>query len=218
MKKDANGRIVLKENFFLKYLWGTNFWRFMMNKTFRWNLIKNNPLKPKNLCSLFWGSVLVAPLCWIFTIPLALVFFILVVMLFGCLCLTSAISFLFGFMMVSFLHPERYQYHHSEKMFEFHPYRRYGRGDEKRMLIAPWYIWLPTLLVWLLIKKNFLIPRTIINFFTWVFSHPTGLIISGGIVGIIFLVLFFNSNAGKICWEFIKATKKKFCPLITIEK
>ncbi len=175
---------------------------------------RKKPRYPKNLCSLFWGSVLGAPLCWFFTILWALIVLLFWAIVYAVVLLVGAVGFLFGFVFtLSGEYPEL-----------FHPYRFYGKRDEKRMPVAPWHIWLPALLIWLFVMKDFLIAKSIAKLFVWLFgqiiwvpTHSVGLMILGGIVGIVLLVLFFRSTPWKICWEFAKATKKKMCPLIVIE-
>ena len=63
-------------------------------------------------------------------------------------------------------------------------------------------------------EDNFAIPKAIYSVIT---SYITWIVI-GAIALIVGLVLFFRSTAGKVTIEFIKAKKRKVCPLITFEE
>jgi uncharacterized membrane protein len=206
VKKDKDGRIVLKESFFLRYLWWTNLWRFIIRKKIS---VRDDepswPNYPKNLCFLFWGSIL-APICWIPTIVVAigilLAFVVVLILVVSIIFVLPSLGILFGFV------PE---YDGSD--MSFYPYRRYSYMHKKKIW-APWWFWLPGLLVWLLIRRHFSIFGSVSH----IFANNYFLIAMGIGVVIAMIFIFFLSTPGRIFVEFIKATKKKICPLITIEK
>lgn len=225
MKKDRLGRIVSnEENFFLKYLWGANFWRFLVQGI--WNLLAikypgddaKKPSYPKNTCSLLWGTFPGAPLCWALTLfcspfclSLGLVIWCIII-----------IAFLFGF--VGDFRADKYRGFY-EKDKTFHPYMKYGRWNEKRLPIAPWYIWAPALLIWLLIIKDFMVSKYIAGVFVllsrqivWVATNLVAFIVLGGIAIIVLAVFFFRSTVWQVCRETIKSIKDNTCIPIVYEK
>ncbi len=220
-----DGSIAFKEkNFFLRYLWGANFYRFLMPKILKLTVVFKgdardikDPQYPKNLCSLFWGSVLGAPLCWFFTVVASILLLVagvvvwccLIIMLIFIVTVVFPIGFLLGFL------PNLSRDRKTKDIdISFNPYRVYSKKNNKRLPLAPWHIWLPVLVIWLLVMKDFLIIKSVAYFF----SHSVVLMVLGGIVGLVFLILFFRSTAWRVCWEFAKAKKSKMCPLIVIEK
>ena len=158
MRKDESGKIILRENWFLKYFWGRNFWRWLIQKQIftdkKEKTKKGNPKYPLNICVLFWGSVwapfgLILTLIWA---PFAFIGFYVLVGLF------VGIGFFFGF---PFVFVDDYC-QGDQKMY--HQYKRFGKDDEKKIPIVPWEIVAIGLLIWLIVRKSFLIPRQTIGF------------------------------------------------------
>lgn len=216
MRKDESGKIVLRENWFLKYFWGRNFWRWLIQKQIladkKERADKGNPKYPSNICVLFWGSVwapfgLILTLIWA---PIAFVGLLMVISLFAC------IGFFFGFVIVF---ADDYYRGHKEL---YHRYKKFGKHDEKKIPIAPWEIAAIGLLIWLIVRKSFLFPRWIIGSTYSVLQMPVVwivVIVIGVVIGLIIgLNAFFRSTAWKVTREFLKAKKEKACPLITIER
>ncbi len=208
MKKDGQGRLVFKKGFFARCLWGTNSENWISSLLFR---EKPKPKYPKSICSLFWGTVL-SPFCWIWSFLLELPFLSFVILL------MYSVAFFFGFMPVL----NRKKYHlmkeKEDVVILVHLYRKYGNKDKKKLPFTPLQIGLSLFIIWSIIKNDFALPRGIFtssyglltSYATWI-----GLGIIGVIIGLFF---FFRSTAGKVTVEFIKAKKRKICPLITFEE
>jgi hypothetical protein len=101
MKRLDDGSIVLKDNLFLRYVWGVNFWRLLVPKTdeilsYEFGIDVSGPRYPRNCFSLYFGSFFVFlsfPLCFTVTILFCLL------MLFLHAMMRLAISML-GVMMI----------------------------------------------------------------------------------------------------------------------
>jgi len=222
MRRDKLGRIVFREkNFkimvtFLKYFWGANLFRFLIPRVYKLTIVgglyPEKPHYPKNIWILIWGSVLGVVFC----LPTALILSLFILLVAGILgWFFALVAVIVGFLL-GFVFDFR-----KKSRDAFHPYRTYGKRNEKRLPLAPWHIWLPALVIWLLIRKDFLIIKAMAKAFSWVFwalTSSVGLIVLSGITVITFLVLFFRSTAGQVCRESIKATKNKIFPPIVIKK
>lgn len=208
MKKDGQGRLVFKKGFFIRCLWGTNSENWISSSLFRDKL---RPKYPKSICGLFWGTIL-SPFCWI------LAFLILLPILSFVILLIYSIAFFFGFMPV--LNKKKYHLREEKKdeTIWVHIYRRYGNRDEKKLPFALWQVGLSLFIIWPIIKNNFALPRGIFtSSYRFLASHEFWICL--GIIGAIMgLIFFFRSTAGKVTVEFIKAKKRKICPLITFEE
>ncbi|HDY72849.1 MAG TPA: hypothetical protein ENH90_01700 [bacterium] len=208
MKRDKQGRLVFKKGFFIRCLWGANSSRWVMDLLFR-----DEPKRryPKDLCTLFWGTIL-SPFCWIWSFCLALPILLFV------LLLVYSIAFFFGFMPVL----NRKKYHlmkeKEDEVVLVHPYKKYGNKDKKKLPFVPWQIGSSLFIIWLIIKNNFALPQGIFtSSYRFLTSHELWICL--GIIGIVMgLIFFFRSTAGKVTVEFIKAKKRKVCPLITFKE
>ena len=77
MRKE-NGVWHIKENWFLRYFWGTNFLIFLLSSVFQ-EALDEDYKYPKTLCSLIWGSVIgliLAPLYFSVVVMIVLILFI----------------------------------------------------------------------------------------------------------------------------------------------
>ncbi len=104
----------------------------------------------------------------------------------------------------------------------FHPYKRYGKNDEKRMKIVPWQIVLPTLFIWWMIATSFSVPRTIATGTYSAIASSIFWFVVMVIAAFVGAIVFFRSKTWETVWEvtveFLKAKKQKMCPLITFEE
>ncbi|MBD3282301.1 MAG: hypothetical protein GF387_01710 [Candidatus Portnoybacteria bacterium] len=207
MKKE-NGQLIFKKGFFIKYLWGFNSFFFILNK---FEVRYKAPKYPKDICSLFWGSI-IAPLVWIGNALYILLFTIgilgIIVMLLCMNAIEISLKFFFGTLprkeTISLIEPPQTM---------FHPYKRYGEYDEKKLLFAPWEIVTFLLVIYLAIR-NFSLTKKGAAYICQMPIFWIAMIIIAIIVGMIF---FFRSTSGKLLIEFLKAKKKKICPLIKFE-
>jgi len=204
----------MKENFFLRYFWWMNLIAFIAALLFK----KERPFEPdypENRCTRFWGFIL-APVIWAIALICLFAWLMLMAFAITILSLFVLIIFPFGFAIVWPWHEEKY-IHYKKNEPSVHPYRRYGLKDEKKFP-APWWFWLPPLLIWqLVIKehsplKSFL--HHIFNFIITALSHPVTWICFGVII-IILLAIRYR----KFLFEKIKEIKKKTClPIVVIKK
>ncbi len=205
MRKE-NGIWHFEENWFLKYVWGINFWILLVNLARSWENMKlESPGYPKTLCSLFWGS-----LAGLIFIPVSVAFALATICLIGAFFLGVGImGAFFGFYLRSF---------RSEKVF--YPYKHW---KEKRIPVVAWQVCIPGLIIYVIWEYHAALwkflaaapggfvstAQAVINFpgfFGW-------LCFAAGIL----TFLLLKSTPGKVFREYIKAAKKKMCPLVVID-
>ncbi len=183
-KKDGVWHI--KKNWFLKYVWGLNLYRYPDERKY-----------PNNLCSLCRGSSLLGmvflPIVLCIIIVLSCFYFVVIV-----------VVVFFGF----YFSPE---YNIGYKKIQW-------KGKMKRIPIAAWEICVVGGVIYLLVKHWSVIfdtTKTAVQNY----GVLMGQIGFGAIV--LFLIFLFLTTVGKntckLIWDFLKATKRKVCPLIKIE-
>jgi hypothetical protein len=214
MKKDACGRIVMKENFFLRYFWLMNLINFIGSLLFKGNR-PFEPSYPKNRCTRFWGFVLM-PVIWAVALVCLFAYLMLMAFVITILSLLVLIIFPFGFAIVWPWHEEKYIHYQRNKPF-IHPYRRYGLRNEKKFP-APWWFWLPVLLVWPFKGEYFHFFKGIVNLFI-PFLFSTTALICLVVVIVAFFIFLLLRLYGKFIWIKIREIKKKTClPIVVIKK
>lgn len=220
MKKDENGNIVMEENFFLRYLWFTNLVQFIGAILFK----KQRPFEPdypKNRCTRFWGfifaPIILVIVSFFFCIFWGLWFALYIIMTIICFVI-SVFTFPFGFAIIWPWNEEKYFFSNERSgSHPLHPYRRYGFKNEKKFP-APWWFWLPVLLVWPFKGEYFYVLMKIINFIIpFLFNTTTGIIFVVAIF--VFCIFLIFRLYGRSFWCKIKEIKKKTClPIVVIKK
>lgn len=215
MNKDADGNIVMKENFWLRYFWGTNLIKFIESLLFKISS-PFEPNYPRNRCTLFWGFIL-APVLWIIVLVLGSIVLGLLAIGYFCFAIvyffTTLVIFPFGFVLVCPWRRKKYILYHNYMPFQFHPYRRYGLNDEKKFP-ALWWLWLPALLIWPFRGEYFYVLKGAVNFIIPFLFNTTTLIFLGVVVVILLIIRY-----RKFFFEKIKEIKKKTClPIVVIKK
>ncbi len=213
MYKNADGKFVVKGGIFLTYFWGRNFYRFLLGGLLIEDDEKKEPHFPKNICSLFWGSIF-APLWWLLSCTIAVPVYSVIAVFIVLFIAYIGLAFLFGFVI-------RSNADSKSGSRIFYPYRMYGEKGSKELPIVPWHILVPALVLWFIYRNFSTISDTTVTFVTsmvsFVFSsYMVAIIVT--IIVLVLLILFFRSTAWRVSWEFAKATKKKMCPLIIVEK
>ncbi len=203
MRKE-NGVLYFRENWFLKYVWRFNSLHLanvLIDALFVFIgascCVAGKPKFPKSLCSLFWGSLLgiiLTPFCFMAGI-------------FGCLILSAL--FVIEIILAAFF---GYYFNFAEK--SFWPYKHWG---EKRIPVAAWEVCAVPLgfyLIYSAIKYSSAVAASIMMYsFSVVVLLGTLFLI--GFIG--FLAYLFKTTPGKVAHEYIKAAKRKVCPLVVIE-
>lgn len=212
MKKDENGNIVIKDNFFLRYFWFLNFIMFVGALLFK----EQRPFEPSypgNRLTWFLGFALI-PIIW--AIALFAFFLFLMITCYGFfiyLCLALFI-FPFGFVIVWPWNEKKYINCKTDRP-SIHPYRRYGLNDEKKFP-APWWFWLPTLLIWPFKGEYFYVAKMVIQNIFFFLVSAKGIVFLCIVSFILLVVWFFRSKYKKIIFEKIK--EKIFSPIKVIKK
>ncbi len=179
MRKE-NGVLYFKENWFLRNVWGVNFWAFIV-------IIGDERRYPKNLCSLFWGSLFGVFICiWVSLFVAACGWFVIAA--------STIVAVFCGF--------------YPRKILDFFPYKHIGN---RKIPVAAWEICAFLLGLYLVVKYG---PIAV-----YLMANSTVVSVLASIIFIIFFLFFlFKTTPGKVIREYIKAVKRKVCPLVMIEK
>lgn len=214
MRKE-DGVLVLNEGIYLKYIWGKNLYRATKRFLNRSDIVTGwkdtEPDFPKNLCSLFWGNFLI-PLSFIWAIVTIIFAFCMMVVAILVVTVMIVVGFSFGYV---------FNKTKDVKGF-FHPYCRYGENNKKKLPIAPWWIWVPALIAYF-VHTNFVTNKENLAWLSEVVEFSIANLVSFlpylfGCIALFLMTLFiYRKKVLLVVWEFLKAKKKKMCPLVRVE-
>lgn len=189
MRKEVDGWH-FKENWFLRNIWGSNSWCIGgiggVSRSF-----------PKNLCSLFWGSIfgmLIATPC----------FFVVFIWI----TIGVIIKGFFGF------YPDSRDVYLSS-----YPYKYIG--GEKKIPVAAWEVCAIGYCVYILVTDFVSWKNSAISLFGSLFGQLANsialvIIVAATVIAGVFFFLF-KTTAGKVIREYIKSAIQKVCPSVVID-